>query len=202
MAESLTYKCIAASSTGVYREKGSRFLSFAYPVSGEEEVNARLDELRKKHHAARHICFAYRINPERPLVRASDAGEPSNTAGKPILTQLESCLLFNVLICVVRYFGGVKLGTSGLVRAYKRAAMDVINNARIIEKQPHSVLRIRFGHSHMNDIMQWIKGNETQVLQKELGMHPEMWVEINTADLERALSFLQRIEGTQISVER
>jgi len=143
---------IANSSEGIYKEKGSKFLAFAFPVESEDQAKQHLDELKNQYHDARHHCYAYLIGPEMDIHRMNDDGEPSSTAGKPIFGQIRSHNLTNILIVVVRYFGGTLLGTSGLIRAYKSAAGDALNNAKIIKKTIQSFYQIRFDYSLMSSV--------------------------------------------------
>lgn len=143
---------IANPSEGIYKEKGSKFLAFAFPVESEEQAKQHLDELRNQYHDARHHCYAYLIGPEMDTRRMNDDGEPSSTAGKPIFGQIRSHNLTNILIVVVRYFGGTLLGTSGLIRAYKSAAGDTLSNAKIIKKTIQSFYQIRFDYSLMSSV--------------------------------------------------
>ena len=129
-----TYKEVKTHTTGIYKEKGSKFIAYSYPVYSEQEVKEKLEEVKKIEHSARHHCYAYILHPDKSAQRANDDGEPSSTAGKPILGQILSNDLTNILIVVVRYFGVVKLGISGLIRSYKTAASDVITDATIITK--------------------------------------------------------------------
>lgn len=129
-----TYKSIAKEYTGIYKESGSRFLAYAFPVSGEEEIKNIIEKLKREHYSARHHCYAYRLGPGGDVWRANDDGEPSSTAGKPILGQILSRELSDILIVVVRYFGGVKLGVPGLIKAYKMATADALESAQIVEK--------------------------------------------------------------------
>ncbi|MBO4740399.1 MAG: YigZ family protein [Bacteroidales bacterium] len=152
-----TYKTIKAPSQGVYKEKGSKFMAFAFPVTTETEVKSHLDSLRKQYYDARHHCYAYILSPDKAAYRINDDGEPSSTAGRPIYGQLQSYDLTNILIVVVRYFGGVKLGVPGLINAYRTAAKDAIENAVIIEKNITEVYNLRFDYSAMNSVMKILK---------------------------------------------
>lgn len=152
-----TYRTIAAPSEGLYKEKGSKFLAFAYPVRTTDEVKAHLDELRKQYFDARHHCYAYILGPNKDAYRANDDGEPSGTGGRPIHGQLLSADLTDTLIVVVRYFGGILLGASGLANAYKTAARDAIDHAQIIEKTIDVRYRLSFEYALMNDVMRIIK---------------------------------------------
>lgn len=152
-----TYNSIAAPSEGIYKEKGSKFLAFAYPVSGEDEVKAILASLRKEYFDARHHCYAYRIGTEGEKWRANDDGEPSSTGGKPIHGQLLSHALSDILIVVVRYFGGIKLGVPGLINAYRTAAADAIANSCIVTKTATTHFIIGFCYEKMNSVMKLLK---------------------------------------------
>ena len=152
-----TYKTLAAPSEGLYKEKGSKFLAFAYPVRSIEEVKAHLEQLRKDYFDARHHCYAYILGPRKDAFRANDDGEPSGTGGRPIHGQLLSADLTDTLIVVVRYFGGILLGASGLANAYKTAARDAIDHATIIEKTIDCRYRLSFAYEGMNDVMRILK---------------------------------------------
>ena len=151
------YKSISSPSEGLYKELGSRFIAKAYPVEGEEEVKAIVDSLRKEYHDARHHCYAYRIGPAGSIWRANDDGEPSGSAGRPILGQIDSAGLSDVLVVVIRYFGGIKLGVPGLIRAYKTSTSDALSQATVIEKIAGSWYRIGFGYERMPQVMKVIK---------------------------------------------
>ncbi len=151
------YLTIKSSSEGLYKEKGSKFISFAFPVSSEDEIKDILDMLRKKYHDARHHCFAWKLGMNDDNVRANDDGEPSNTAGKPILGVIRSKKITNILIVVIRYFGGTLLGVGGLIRAYKFAAESALNNVEIIKKYLYLYYEIRFKYEDMNIVMRILK---------------------------------------------
>lgn len=152
-----TYKTIKAPSKGLFREKGSRFISFATPLHSIEEVKPILDGYKKEYHDARHHCYAYLIGQDKSIWRANDDGEPSGTAGKPILGQINSNDLTNILIVVIRYFGGTLLGVSGLINAYRSAAAEAIRNSEIIECQVKDFYMIKFPYSGMNEVMKILK---------------------------------------------
>ena len=151
------YKSISSPSKGIYKDKGSKFLSFAFPVETEEQAKSIIDNLRKEYFDARHHCYAWRIGPQGDKWRANDDGEPSSTAGKPIYGQILSNNLSDILIVVVRYFGGILLGTSGLIVAYKSASADAIANACVIEKIATARYRVEFDYSQMNAVMKCLK---------------------------------------------
>lgn len=158
-----TYKTIQSPSEGIFKDKGSKFLAFAFPVSSLDEIKEILTDYKKRYFDARHVCYAYMLGSERTEFRSNDDGEPSGTAGRPILGQINSNELTDILLIVVRYFGGVLLGTGGLVQAYKLAANDAINNAEIIEKTVYKELNIEFAYERINDVMQAIRTVDCKV---------------------------------------
>jgi len=158
-----TYNTVSAPSEGIFKDKGSRFLAFLYPVKNEEEIRELLQKIKKEHYNARHHCYAWRLGKEEIRFRANDDGEPSSTAGKPILGQLVSKELTQVLLVVVRYFGGILLGTGGLIHAYREAAADAIRNASIETRLIEEEFQLNFNYSELNAVMQIIKNeNLTQ----------------------------------------
>lgn len=158
------YKSIAAISEGLYKDLGSKFIALAYPVETEEEAREIVSAVKKDYFDARHHCFAYRIGREGEKWRVNDDGEPSSTAGRPIYGQILSAGLSDILIVVVRYFGGTKLGVPGLIKAYKSAAQDAISNAVIVEKIASEQFTVKFGYEKMNDVMKTLK---------EMGLSPK-----------------------------
>jgi uncharacterized YigZ family protein len=162
-----TYKTIDSFSQGVYREKGSKFIALCYPVKTEAEVKEILITVRKQYNDARHWCYAYRLGWDKSAYRTNDDGEPSGTAGKPIYGQILSHDLTNVLIVVVRYFGGVKLGVSGLIGAYKAATIDALENAQCIEKEVKDVNEVDFGYAMMNDVMSLLKLDGVKIVKTD-----------------------------------
>ena len=193
--ESDTYKTIKSPSEGVYKEKGSRFMSIAIPVSEQEEIKPIIDKIKKEHHEARHHCFAYMIGSERINWRVNDDGEPSGTAGRPILGQINSFGLTNIIIVVSRYFGGTLLGVSGLINAYRSAAASAINNAELTEKTLREYYEIRFPYIAMNDVMKILK--EENIGQSEQSFDLECCIMINfrVSVKEKVLNRLSRIDG-------
>ena len=161
------YKEIKSATTGVYKEKGSKFIAYSFPVYSEENVKEKLEEIKKLEHSARHHCYAYILNPDKSAQRANDDGEPSSTAGKPILGQILSNDLTNILIVVVRYFGGVKLGVPGLIRSYKTAALDAISNSEIITKTIKEQFVVSFKYPQMNDVMRLVKEYNLEVVNTD-----------------------------------
>ncbi|GHT12107.1 hypothetical protein AGMMS4956_06210 [Bacteroidia bacterium] len=158
------YYTIEAAAEGICKSKGSKFIAFAYPVSGELAAQQHIAHLRKEYHDARHVCYAYRIGKQGIVYRSFDDGEPSGTAGKPILGQLLSADLTNVLVAVVRYFGGVLLGTSGLIEAYKTATAAALANARKVEQIWMQPLSVTFAAANMSKVMQIVKNENLQII--------------------------------------
>jgi len=195
------YRTLAAESRGLYKEKGSRFIGIAIPVSSVTDVRLNLDRLRKEYHDARHHCYAYRIGKEPFEYRYQDDGEPSGTAGKPIYGQIQSFDITNILIVVIRYFGGIKLGTGGLIQAYKSSAKDAIENGSIINKVWTSLVDIRFDYHQINEVMKIIKAENLKIVSHESTEVCRIVLEIRTGSLElikNKLSLPEKVELTVI----
>lgn len=159
-----SYFTVAAPAEGIYKDRGSKFLGFIFPVFSEAEIKQHLQDLRKEHPSARHHCYAWRLGADKNAYRANDDGEPNNSAGKPILAQIQSNDLTNVLIVVVRYFGGTLLGVSGLINAYKLAAADAIANAQIEERFILFEYKVEFNTEDTSPVMRALKENEAEIL--------------------------------------
>ena len=162
-----TFKSIKYRSEGFYKDKGSKFIAYACPVRSEEEAKEILAEIKKEHHSARHHCFAWRLGGDKIRIRANDDGEPSSTAGKPILGQLKKYGVTNVLLVVVRYFGGTLLGTSGLIKAYRNAASDALEKAVIISNTLENMYRLTYSYNEMNDVMRIIKQENLNIVNTQ-----------------------------------
>ncbi len=165
------YRTINEPTTGEYKEKGSKFLAYAYPITAESDVRGFLDTLKSEHHKARHFCYAWRLGLDTNLYRANDDGEPAGTAGRPILGQIDSFGLTNVFIVVVRYFGGTKLGTSGLIQAYKESTQDALNQAIIIKKRVETTLEIVCDYPAVTPVLNALKRTEGRVIEQDFGMN-------------------------------
>jgi uncharacterized YigZ family protein len=189
------YKTIADLSEGLYKEKMSKFLAFAVPVESADEAKEQIERYNKEYYDARHVCWAYMVGHERTEFRSNDNGEPSGTAGKPILGQINSFGLTNILIVVVRYFGGVKLGTSGLIVAYREAAADAIRNNRIIECLVEADVKIAFEYPFMNQVMRIVKEDGPTIISQYFDMDCEMTLRIRTSELERLRSRLAKVDS-------
>ena len=190
-----TYRTIKAASEGAYSEKRSKFLAFAMPVRSVEEVKQIVAEYQKKYYDARHVCYAYMLGAERKEFRANDNGEPSGTAGKPILGQINSNELTDILIVVVRYFGGVKLGTSGLIVAYRLAASEAIAAAEIVEKTVDEDVTFHFEYPFMNDVMRIVKEEEPQIVVQDYDNDCTMTLRISKDSMPRLKARLEKVSS-------
>lgn len=199
-----TYRTLAGPGFGEFRDRGSKFLAYAFPACTEEECQARLEAVRKEHPKARHHCYAYRLGLDGNHFRANDDGEPGGTAGRPILGQIDSFGLANVIIIVVRYFGGTLLGASGLINAYKTSAADALEKAEVIEKVVEDIYRLTFSYALMSRVMNAIKSLGLEMVQQdfgEIGMVDVAIRQSETADKLRRLKaavaevYLEEVEG-------
>lgn len=196
-----TFKTIQDTAQGLFTEKKSKFISYAIPVKSVEDVKTELEKYRKEYYDARHICWAYMLGAERNEFRSNDDGEPSGTAGKPILGQINSNELTDILILVVRYFGGIKLGTSGLIVSYREAASEAIAASEIIEKTVDIDIRFKFEYPFMNDVMKVVKDLEPVILEQQYDMDCIMELRIRKALFEQLKSRLEKIETLHIISE-
>ncbi len=196
-----SYLTIKEQAEGQYSEKRSKFLAFAFPVSTVEEVKALLAEYQKKYYDARHVCYAYMLGPERTEFRANDNGEPSGTAGKPILGQINSNNLTNILILVVRYFGGIKLGTSGLIVAYRAAAAEAIAAATVIEKTVDENIEIAFEFPMMNSVMRIVKEESPDIVAQGYDTDCTMTLRIRRDAMPRLRSRLEKVDSLRFLTE-
>ncbi len=190
-----TYLTIARPAEGLFKEKGSKFLSYAFPVRNEEEIKGILASLRKEHFSARHCCFAWILGTEKERFRLNDDGEPSGTAGRPIYGQILSHKLTNVLLVVVRYFGGTLLGVSGLIQAYKMAASDAISNAEIVTQTIEFPVEVRFEYAAMNRLMQLIKEEQLEITDSGFDLVSFIKLSVRSAKLEMIREKVEKIEG-------
>ena len=186
-----TFKTIKSVSESIFKDKGSKFFGFALPVKSAEEALEEVKKKRKEFFDARHVCYAYMLGTERTNYRINDDGEPSGTAGKPILGQINSNDLTDILIIVVRYFGGTLLGTSGLINAYKTAASEAITNAEILETDIEKTLKIYFGYENMNFVMKLIKDFELKVLDQKKSLNCEFTISCKNKFYEKFLEKLK-----------
>ncbi len=187
------FKTIATTSEGYYTEKRSKFLAFAHHVQTVEEVKDIIAQYRKKYYDARHVCYAYMLGAERLEFRANDDGEPSSTAGKPILGQINSNELTDILIVVVRYYGGVNLGTSGLIVAYREAAADAIAHANIETRQVEEIVKYSFAYPQMNDVMRIVKDMNPRIISQTYDNTCEIVLSIRKSEAEQLRNRLKSL---------
>ena len=200
VVENDTYKTINLPSEEVLlKEKNSKFFGYAFPVTAEEEVKEILEKLRKDHFSARHWCYAYQIGIEKIQYRANDDGEPNNSAGMPIYGQIQSFEVTNVLVVVVRYFGGVKLGVGGLITAYKTTAQMALENAEIIEKTIDIHFLISFGYANMNKVMRIIKEKNLQIIAQKMEMDCEIEIATRKKNVQNLLDTFESLYEIKIT---
>lgn len=193
-----TYKTIEKKSEGVFKDRGSKFIAFAIPVTTEEEAKKNISGIKKEYHDACHHCFAYRIGPDKLSWRASDDGEPSGTAGKPIYNQILSKDLTNILIIIVRYFGGTLLGVPGLINAYKTAAIEALNNAAIITKTVNDIYDVTYDYSVMNDVMKIIKDRGLEILSTDFSEHCKINFKVRKSESTVVYDSMKKLTSLQI----
>ncbi len=196
-----TYKTIARTSEGLYKEKMSKFISFAIPVSSLDEVKENLEKYQKEYYDARHVCWAYMLGHRRVDFRSNDNGEPSGTAGKPILGQINSFGLTNILIVVIRYFGGIKLGTSGLIVAYREAAAEAIRNNEIIECLVEDDVRIAFEYPFLNDVMRIVKEDNVTIISQYFNLDCDMTLRMRRSSIDHLRARLAKVESLRFVEE-
>lgn len=189
-----TYKTIATESEGIFSDRGSKFIAYACPLRSEEQLKLLLGAIRSKHPKARHFCWAMRISQDRSNFRLQDDGEPSGTAGRPILNTILSADITNVLIVVVRYFGGTLLGVPGLINAYKAAAFDAISNAEIVTETLNDVYEVSFNYIVMNDVMRIIKDHQPEVLSQNFDNECCIKLSIRKSSLNVVLGKLEKVD--------
>lgn len=193
------YKTIETPSTGYFKDKGSKFYSYAYPLKNEDEVKELITALKKEHHSARHHCYAWRLGTEEIHTRANDDGEPSSTAGKPILGQLQSYDVTNILVVVVRYFGGTLLGVSGLINAYRSATVEALNNANILSKLIEIQYELKFEYPMLNTVMNKLKQDNYTIVTTDFQESCRLIFKARKSEDERAFKSFEEIYGIEIT---
>ncbi|WP_314310019.1 YigZ family protein [Kingella denitrificans] len=188
MNQVTTYRTLELPIQAEFKDKGSRFLAFAYPVQTAEQVKKHVDDLRQEHHKARHWCYAYRLGVDGNQFRANDDGEPSGSAGRPILGQIDSFELTDVLVVVVRYFGGTLLGVPGLIHAYKTSTQMALENAQIIERNIEKTVRIRCEYPYLNEAIRIAKNHQAEIIEQDLQLDCRLTVRIPLANAEACLA--------------
>lgn len=193
-----SYRSIASISEGLFKDNGSRFIARAYPVETEGQVKEIVAGLKKEYHDARHHCYAYRLGYRGDIFRANDDGEPSSSAGRPILGQIDANGLSDILVVVIRYFGGIKLGIPGLIRAYKTSTADAIGNAEIVEKTASVRYRLHFGYLNMNDVMKLVKELGLSPSAQDFGLECTMEVPVRLSLEKTFAEAASKLEGCSI----
>ena len=193
-----SYKSIAAPSKGLFKDNGSRFIAHAFPVETEEEIKEIVAALKKEYYDARHHVYAYRLGHMGDKFRANDDGEPSGSSGRPVLGQIDSCGLSDILVVVVRYFGGIKLGIPGLIRAYKTSTADALANAEIIEKIASKLYRVHFGYMSMNSVMKVFKDMGLEQKNQQFDMECSMCTSVRLSQVDTFLEKMGDVEGCRV----
>jgi len=193
-----TYQTILKTSEGIFRDKGSKFIAYAYPIKGETEVKEIIAKLKIEHTKARHFCWALRLTADRNVFKLNDDGEPSGTAGRPILNTLLSADITNVLVVVVRYFGGTLLGVPGLINAYKSATVEAIKENEIITKTVNDIYQINFDYLAMNQVMRIVKDENLEIITQEFDTNCLIKFEVRKSNLNTVLGKLEKVEGIEI----
>lgn len=199
-----TYKTIDIPSEGLYKEKGSKFIAYAFPVSNEDQIREIIATLKKEHHSAKHHCYAWQLGEDHRSFRFNDDGEPSGTAGRPIFGQIQQSGLTDIVVIVVRYFGGTLLGTSGLANAYKQAAAEVLDNASVIEKIVETTIDVHFDYQAMNDFMKVIKEFQIEIKEGNFNLACEVKLSVRKRLIALVMEKLGKVRKlrAQIIVER
>ncbi|MNK17160.1 IMPACT family member YigZ [compost metagenome] len=190
-----TYQTITQACEGIFRDKGSKFIAYAYPIKSETEVKELTAKLRAEHSKARHFCWALRLTPDRNVHKFNDDGEPSGTAGRPILNALLSADVTNILVVVVRYFGGTLLGVPGLINAYKTATVEALTVAEIVTKTVNDVYELEFDYLMMNDVMRVVKEEQLNILNQNFDTYCKLTFEVRKANLNMVMGKFDKIEG-------
>ncbi len=196
-----TYRTIQSPSEGLFKDKGSKFLAFAYPIRTEADIKSIIAKLKAEHTKANHHCWAMRLTPDRSVFKLNDDGEPSGTAGRPILNTLLSRDLTNILVVVVRYFGGTLLGVPGLINAYKQATDNALNQAIVVEKTINDIYVINFNYLQMNDIMRLVKEENINIIHQQFDNDCTLQVSIRKMQVNTVLAKFSKIEGVVTKYE-
>lgn len=192
---SQAFRTISEPTEGLFKDRGSKFVAYAFPVSNVDEVKPHLDALRTEHPSARHVCYAYQLGTDGNDYRANDDGEPNGSAGLPILNQIKSKDVTNVLVAVVRYFGGTKLGVSGLINAYKEAAKDALEQVSVVERIPTETVKLQFPHSSIGDVERIIRQHGWNIKSQDFGMDCIWEIEMAEKEKEEAISLFLSVEN-------
>lgn len=197
-----TYKTIATPAEGIFRDRGSKFIGYAFPIESEGEIKNIISQIKAEHPKARHVCWALRLSPDRSVFKINDDGEPSGTAGRPILNTLLSQDLTQVFVAVVRYFGGTLLGVPGLINAYKTATIEALSAAQIIEKTINDQYQIQFDYLQMNEVMKLMKDEKVELVEQKMDNQCEMVIEIRKTQVDKIIHQLEKIPNLNIKYLR
>ncbi|MBI1288396.1 MAG: DUF1949 domain-containing protein [Flavobacteriales bacterium] len=192
---SQAFRTISQPTEGLFKDRGSKFIAYAFPITNVDDVKPLLDRLRVEHPSARHVCYAYQLGTDGNDYRANDDGEPNGSAGLPILNQIKSKDVTNTLVAVVRYFGGTKLGVSGLINAYKEAAKDALEKAAVVERIPTAIIRLQFQHSSIGDVERIIRQHGWNIKHQDFGMDCKWEIEMPEKEKEEASGLFLSIEN-------
>lgn len=196
-----TYRTVKIASEGLYKDKGSKFLAFAYPITSEVDIKPIVAKLHAEHSKANHHCWAMRLTPDRSVFKLNDDGEPSGTAGRPILNILLSRDLTNILVVVVRYFGGTLLGVPGLINAYKQATEDALSKATVIEKTINDIYSINFNYLQMNDVMRLVKEEDLDIITQQFDNDCSLQIAVRKMQVSAILAKLDKLDGVIVKYE-
>jgi uncharacterized YigZ family protein len=201
MTEKDTYKCITTPDTeSLFKDRGSKFIGYAFYVENEDDIKERISEVKKIHYSARHHCYAYRIGSEEIKFRANDDGEPSHSAGDPILGQIIAKDLTNVLVVVVRYFGGIKLGVGGLIQAYKAAAKEILDECKIETRTINKLFSVTLEYTELNQIMRFVKENNLNIVEQKMEMNCEIILSIRLKDADTIFDKLSKMHKLKTKI--
>ena len=201
MKEKDTYNCIQNPDTeSLYKEKGSKFIGYAFYVENEDDIKNRISEVKKIHYSARHHCYAYRIGSEEIKFRANDDGEPSHSAGDPILGQIIAKDLTNVLVIVVRYFGGIKLGVGGLIQAYKASAKEILDECKVETRTINKLFSVTLEYPELNQIMRFVKENNLNIIEQKMEMNCEIILSIRLKDADTIFDKLSKMHKMKTKI--
>lgn len=192
------FRTISKTTKGLFKDRGSKFIAYVFPITNVDDVKPLLEKLKEEHPSSRHVCYAYQLGPNGTEYRANDDGEPNGSAGLPILNQIKSKDVTNTLVAVVRYFGGTKLGVSGLINAYKEAAREALDKAKVIEKIPTAIIKLQFPHSSIGNIERLIGQNGLKIQNQEFGIDCVWQIEVAESEMEQTTELFLSIPDLKI----